>query len=558
MRGLPTSNVTAVHALWLLVSCTACGDPSVAPPHDADVSAAPDGGVSGGDATTGDVDASTPADDAGLDAAEPDADVRLDASAPPHADGGGPGADGGEAVDATPGPEPCGASCVPAHPCETATCVDDRCLREPEPDGTACSEDGTRICVAGGCTARGCGDGYVEPGPSPAPEACDDGNGADGDACSAACTPAVVTLASAPDTDERPAGPARSTAEAEDGRVLVVWTATTGGTERIEALRLTAAGVALDAAPRIVAAGLVEGWPAEPTVAAAPGGGWLVAWSSPGTRDVGAGIALARIERTGASGRPSLAHDLARDAQYEPRLAALGDRAVVVWTDGSGAREEIHARMVHPGGSLLGTERVIAEGDGHCSAPAVAAADDRWMVAWTEEVASGGTDVRARRLELDRELDATPLAIATAPDADEHSPAVAAGSDGFLIAWSARQAPQSTVHVRTVTATGVSAPVAVTTSGVALAPVVAEPAPGRVLVAWQTGWRREGIGWALLGGAAPTAATTLDAAFAARGVRSDVSVSGGSRGTWLVWSDEDGGADGAAGRSLRGFLLPPG
>jgi hypothetical protein len=66
-----------------------------------------------------------------------------------------------------------------------------RCMdtAEAAPDGTTCGGTNERICVAGECVDRGCGDGFVDRAPPTGePEYCDDGNDSDCDLCNNSCT----------------------------------------------------------------------------------------------------------------------------------------------------------------------------------------------------------------------------------------------------------------------------------------------------------------------------------------------------------------------------------
>ncbi|MFW5661527.1 MAG: hypothetical protein ACOC05_09085, partial [Oceanicaulis sp.] len=170
------------------------------------------------------------------------------------------------------------------------------------PTSTVCDALGDFICIAGTCELRGCGDGYREPPGTPLREACEDGNTSDGDACSSACLPTTFAVWSADATESSPAASAPSVAADDAGHLLFVFTEDTGGSRVVRARRFAPSGTALDATPLTLSGDLALGWVAEPSVAAAPGGGWIVVWTDPFADGDAGGIMMRRVFADGSLG----------------------------------------------------------------------------------------------------------------------------------------------------------------------------------------------------------------------------------------------------------------
>jgi len=87
-----------------------------------------------------------------------------------------------------------GEICSGTETCAGAGTAASACLPGTPPgDGASCGSG--LICTAGSCVAAACGDGFVT-----APEACDDGNTANGDGCDADCTFTCASDADCADT----------------------------------------------------------------------------------------------------------------------------------------------------------------------------------------------------------------------------------------------------------------------------------------------------------------------------------------------------------------------
>ncbi|MBX3247860.1 MAG: hypothetical protein KF901_11830 [Myxococcales bacterium] len=356
-------------------------------------------------------------EDGGPDgAAPPDADV-ADADTDPDAevhDGATPDAppDAPDASDLT-----CEA-CTPAHECEEAACVAGVCRRAPAPDGTTCGElVAPSVCVAGACVARGCGDGYVEPGPTPddpdAPprEACDDGNLLDGDACSSSCTSTPIVVDVDPEGEWGPAlEPSQPRALGVDGegRVLLIYQ------------RAEAAGAGALLGQRFGPAGVREGDAFEigvpfvyASVAGLAGGGWVVAYD----RVVGAPMATAVfrvITADGAVGPERRAGTIAQE-ERDARVSTVGDGFVVTFQRETRLEQRLFARRFTATGAPLGPELLVHAGPQVRSGSVAAEGegdDLRWLVVWQTDFLGPRPRVEGRRYRADVPLDAGPVVLA--------------------------------------------------------------------------------------------------------------------------------------------------
>jgi cysteine-rich repeat protein len=516
-------------------------------------------------------DGSTPADATPPDGSTADAGPLDGAPATDGAVDGGPDAASLDAATSDAGP--CGA-CTPTSECEIAMCTEMGCLRTPVVDGTSCTAVSGGICVGGACVMRGCGDGYREPGPTPAREGCDDGNTVAGDACDATCVPSVLVVASRPTGEDFPGGPAPSLGLADDGSVLFVWSSVVAGavedTLEVHARRYSAAGVAAPAMadPIVIDAGLDVGWNAEPTVAGRPGGGWVVVWSSPTVDGDLSGIAYRVVHPDGSLGPVMTANMEARFIQHQPRVASLLGSFVIVWTDESGLRTGddlagIRARRFMPDGTPLAAEAVVpttTSGDEY--APALAARGDDWIVAWssTPPPPMFARNLRARRFSGATPTDATDFAVSTS---GEQVAVAALDTATFALTWVDRSTDaMGDVMARDVNATGspsltTPSPIASMSSHAELRPTVGPTAGASYVVGWQDGGVRRGAAFAHVSSTSlPMAESMALAGHLNGGLGGELAIIRGTRGIWFVWSDAGSLGDPAAYRSNVAYLLP--
>ncbi len=352
-----------------------------------------------------------------------------------------------------PGWEGCGP-CVPNGPCVAAYCDEEAraCAETPVDDGVACGSDGVldSICVAGECVARGCGDGYREPGPEPAREGCDDGNVRDGDLCSSSCK-AEVHLIDADDANDYDAlAPLPGPAVGVDGegRYLVVWLQDHYGSEKLVARRFDAmlaprgelVGGDADAGtgefePELLVLDDALGTPsnAHPVVAGLAGGGWVVAWAV--TRFGSREIAYRMVSASGELGSVRIANQQQLDLQSAPQAIAWGDGFLLGWSSTYQA-PSVLMRAFHANGSSAGSEFAPAGTRvGSESELRLVRSGATYLALWVNQGVNGDPTpiLRGRRFDEDGPIDATPIDLTTEAAT---SPAVAGlGDGGFAFAW---------------------------------------------------------------------------------------------------------------------------
>jgi len=490
-------------------------------------------------------------------------------------------------------------SIAPTQTLETETELDGctECEVFDRPDGSIlCGlDDEDQICVFGECVDRECGDGYRqtgdEVGVSWPRESCDDGNGDSGDACDASCGTALLEVSSRGDAIDSPSQLLPAMAEDGNNDLLFVfgsdqfvddscifeqprnrlgaWVANYGGD--IYPL-YPPGGEPLCVAPFLVLAEFPgAGWDAEATAAGLPGGGFVVAFTSPDEDDAGSGIAL-RLVGLDESGVPTVtvlpvANQTEIGEQYEPRVAALTDGFIVVWTDASGVdgpfgRTLIKARRFTDAGAPIEDEWVVSDPDVTSSQPALAAIGDLFLVLYAEHSddpfdgsallayreGPGGTTSGMKVSELNWAAEPTLAAL---------------DSSTFIAAWTARSSSDrlGQIEARTVPTTGDTVGT-VSTFGVAdetdSAPSVAPLSGDGYIVAWEADGRRRGLayGYASMSGVPELEAEDLDELIVG-GLQGDVTLLTTFRGTWFAWSDAHRSiGSGDALRSFVAFLLP--
>jgi cysteine-rich repeat protein len=427
--------------------------------------------------------------------------------------------------------DPIGCECVASSPCTFAFCERGACVELPHADGLSCG--GADICVDGACVARtGCGDGYREPGPEPAREACDDGNSLEGDACSPACAP--ETLAFASEGDAIAPGPVPAVGVDRRGRALLVWIEPSDGGARIWGVRLDRGGRALGEVALI----------AEPSIASAVAVtgvrfGWLVAYTDAGVDQ--SEIFVRRVDAGGAVGGPRRANEHTDGRQDAPRLAQIRGGAVLVWRDeGASGESRIAARLFGEDGARRAPELTLTEGSTADLEPSVDADEENVFVAWTRAAKTA--------VVMGRAFDA---ALAPRGDAIElgsgFGASVGATEGSFAIAWTTRTGDtRGDLAIARVDAAGtlIEGPSFVATDAPELAASVVLSARGPMLVYA----RGEGV----VGRVRDLALATDDFALPSEGealrdrlalpsVQSAGSIARAHDGFWLVWNDDETG-----------------
>ena len=123
-----------------------------------------------------------------------------------------------------------------------------------------------------------------------------------------------------------------------------------------------------------------------------------------------------------------------------PRATLLANgRVLVAWQVSQGSAPGVYARVLRPRGSALGPAiQVDAEAGSVGKSPAIAAADDGgFLVTWQGCCGTNGDPVvLARRFAADGSALGDELTVSAAPSAGQYLPTVARGASGeFLVAW---------------------------------------------------------------------------------------------------------------------------
>jgi hypothetical protein len=162
---------------------------------------------------------------------------------------------------------------------------------------------------------------------------------------------------------------------------------------------------------------------ANPAVAAATDGSFMVAWSRRdlATRVNGWDIFARAYSATGVGGTVSRANTFVSGNQYAPRLVAIGLDFLVVWTSlgQDGSREGVYGQFLHSDGALTGSEfRVNTTTVSQQMQPTVAAdGGNQFLVVWTSYTGNPYSfDLYAQRYaNVNSILQAMPAPFVTAP-----------------------------------------------------------------------------------------------------------------------------------------------
>ena len=330
-----------------------------------------DAGVA--DASWVSLDASDGSADVGADAFLDDAD----APDAPELDDAGP-----DAPDAS--VEVCDEPCVATSECELAACTDGECVVDVAPAGTECGElvmgTPSGVCIDGACRARGCGDGFVEPGPTdadptaPPRESCDDGNFSDDDLCSSACESKLLELEVAAEGVRRSqidmGRPNRMVGVDGRGVALVAYHVRDVARGPLYGQRFDAAGVPIGERFTLLATS-----PPYAQVVGLPEG-WLVLFG----RDVEAGLAYRRIGASGSVGAPVVfAEEPAYPAPDRVHGVATAQHTILAYSRAD--VPQVVIKRYSPTGTLLNTFRLGGIPDSQ--QPSLAAhPDGHWAVTY--------------------------------------------------------------------------------------------------------------------------------------------------------------------------------
>ncbi|WP_053230765.1 integrin alpha [Sandaracinus amylolyticus] len=438
---------------------------------------------------------------------------------------------------------------------ELAAC--DRCRVFSLDDGEPCADG---VCVELDCTElTGCGDGWPNAGPSPSREHCDDHNTSDGDACSSTCEPTAFVIASRESRVDAP-GSSRTIALDETGAALVVWTAELDAATEVRARRYTRYGVEVDggedATPIRIASMPGPGWDPQPVAVGLPGGGWRVAWTQPTGAEASA-VALRNVAVDGSLS-PTIQPSAGSVHAADPALLAFDGGAAVLWTDATDARSpRAMFQALDGAGRPAGTPVSL---DTRASAgAAVAMTADGALVAWVRAPEALGDRSHIVGMRFgDGPIDATPFEIGTGIGPIT----VASDAAGFAVAWTGHAFDAAgDIYVRRV-------PVAGPPTVHSETRVTGRSANGRPHIEQRPSIAFRSDGW-IVGWEEPTegrvrlqAEVALPAEYEmylesqlVGGAQRDLSLTGSSRGTWVIWSDARADLSPTPARSTRGFIL---
>lgn len=453
-------------------------------------------------------------------------------------------------------------------------------------DGTPCdlAYSGSDICVFGTCVSRACGDGYRQTGSEPgmmwSRESCDDGNTAPDDACSADCqTSARVIVSSRAGGVDSPSRFAPAVAEDGNGNLLFVYTADTGDARELRARGTNFGGDFIDGGSPIILAPLTgPGWDAQASVAGLPGGGWVVVLTYPLPSGEGSDVMLRVVSPSGVPGPPRFVNEDTRGAQSQPRVAALTDGFVVVWTDAGGfdgplGASIVEARRFTSAGTPMEDEWVVSDSTTTASQPALAAIGDEFLVAWTldPEAPFGLPIVQAQRFG-GASADTAPFEVSESGSAGAE-PAVAVLGTDYVAAWTRRDPAfdyRGDVQARPIAASGDplasslvenfanTEVVGGTTRNLPdEAPSIAAFGASDYLISYEVGGHRRGLARGHIGATAPPADEWADlGGFLVSGLQGDVTLLSADRGVWFAWSDASPPDTEGALRAFLAFLVP--
>lgn len=223
-------------------------------------------------------------------------------------------------------------------------------------------------------------------------------------------------------------------------RFLVVWDEERGDSRDVLGARVTPEGTVLDSPALVISA--ASGAQGSPAVARAGDVAWVV-WED--TRRGQSDIFGARVREDGTVLEPGgVPISTASRAQREPRVASVGDKSFVLWTDErDGGRTRIRGARVASDGTVINKAGFpVSEGAfPRLEHPDVACGKEQCLTAFEAPLAFPPYDVPVGSFVLGTRLtmrsgaqDDPPLKLSTAAPA-QHFPAVAWGGDTGLVVW---------------------------------------------------------------------------------------------------------------------------
>lgn len=188
---------------------------------------------------------------------------------------------------------------------------------------------------------------------------------------------------------------------------------------------------------------------ANPSIAAAADGGFMLAW---GERDMinrsnSWDIVARPFSSTGSGGASRYVNSELFGDQYVPQISAVGNDYLVVWTSlgQDGAREGVYGQFLRADGSFAGGEfRVNTKTAGRQIHPGIASdSSGRFIVAWSSYARISSMDVYAKIYPSDSYVPngGPPLIVYAAPTRDPFSTVVPPPSGGGVVAGNGKTLP---------------------------------------------------------------------------------------------------------------------
>jgi hypothetical protein len=174
-----------------------------------------------------------------------------------------------------------------------------------------------------------------------------------------------------------------------------------------------------------------------PSVAAVPAGA-VVVWTDDHELRGESHAYSAMIDDTGHP--TSAVRDLSPEGKsvFRPSLESVGERLVLLYWDGAGAEPGVKVRWLRPDGRIAGATVTVDKGRPANLWPSLARTPDGFVVAWQDDLGSGGGDeVYLRKLGRNLELvgDESQATAVGAVDASARTPSVALSDDRLLVAY---------------------------------------------------------------------------------------------------------------------------
>jgi hypothetical protein len=224
----------------------------------------------------------------------------------------------------------------------------------------------------------------------------------------------------------------------------------------IDGSRISTSGVVLDSVSFLIGANLRKKYTRQDSASAVFGdSSWLVVWTDYRPDTLHTGIYSLRLARDGSPlDRAAIRVSSGDGDDRSPRAAFDGSNYLIVWTDSSSARCDIHGRRLSLSGVLLDTSDVpIASSGNREGSPAVVYDGSDFLVLW-QELMSDGFHICGRRVSSEGVvLDTQRIIISVEPGGV--SPAVASGDSWNLVVWRDSSGSSSEVEAVRVTHAGV-------------------------------------------------------------------------------------------------------